>query len=268
MNNPLVSIIMGAYNAESTIRNAIESVLAQTYIYWEFIICDDCSTDKTLDILKEYQKKDNRIIVIQNETNKRLAASLNNCLSHAKGKYIARMDADDECLPTRLEEQVKFLESHPEIDLVGTNRIIFDDVGNKGIRVSIEKPTEHTLLKGSPFAHPTIMAKKSVYDALGGYTVSQRTMRAEDVDLWFRFYRAGYRGYNLQKVLYRYRESVDDLKKRSVKAGLETSKVYYHGYKLLEFPWYERVWAIKPIISALVPHRIMLKHFERGLKEI
>lgn len=265
---PLVSIIMGAYNAELTIKNAIDSVLTQTYINWEFIICDDCSTDNTLGILKKYHEKDPRIIVIRNETNKRLAASLNNCLSHAKGKYIARMDADDECLPTRFEEQVKFLETHSEIDLVGSNRIIFDDNGDKGVRGSIENPTERTFLKGSPFAHPTIMAKKSVYDALGGYTVSQRTMRAEDVDLWFRFYKAGYRGYNLQKVLYRYRESVDDLKKRSVKAGLETSKVYYHGYKLLEFPWYERVWAIKPIISALIPHGIMLKHFERELKEI
>ena len=79
---------LGVYNAENTIRSAIDSVINQTYKNWEFIICDDCSTDNTLGILKEYQEKEPRIIVIQNEVNKRLAASLNNCLSQAKGKYI------------------------------------------------------------------------------------------------------------------------------------------------------------------------------------
>lgn len=265
---PLVSIIMGVYNAENTIRRAIDSVLSQTYNNWELIICDDCSLDNTFDILNEYHEIDKRITVIKNETNKRLAASLNHCLEQASGKYIARMDSDDENLPTRLEEQVGFLESHPEIDLVGTNRIIFDDRGDKGVRKSIEKPTKRTLLKGSPFAHPTIMTKKTVYDTLGGYAVSKKTMRAEDIELWFRFYEHGYRGYNMQKALYRYRESLEDLKKRSVKAGIETSKVYYAGYKLLRFPVYERIWALKPIISSLVPHKMMMKYFERGLKEI
>ena len=102
MGQPLVSIIMGAYNCEATIEKCVESILQQTYKNWQFIICDDFSSDNTFDILKKYEDKDSRIIILHNECNKRLAASLNNCLKVAKGKYIARMDADDESLPQRL----------------------------------------------------------------------------------------------------------------------------------------------------------------------
>lgn len=266
MLEPLVSIIMGAYNAETTLENCINSILNQTYKNWEFIICNDCSLDQTKEIISDYTKKDNRIMAINSREHLLLAASLNKCLEHARGKYIARMDADDESLPERIEKQVKFLESHPEIDVVGCNRVIFDENGDRGIRKSIEYPTKDVLLKGSPFAHPTIMMKASVYKALGGYTVSQRTMRAEDIDLWIRFYNNNYVGYNLQEVLYRYRESVHDLKKRTLKAAIQTSRVYYYGYKILDIPWYKRGWRIKPIIAALIPNKLMEKYFNRKLE--
>lgn len=268
MGKSLVSIIMGAYNCEDVIDQCIDSIITQTYKNWEFIICDDCSTDNTLKILKKYEKKDSRIKILHNERNCRLAASLNICLSVAQGEFIARMDADDISLPERLEKQVDFLEKHPEIDLVGCNRIIFDANGNRGVRKSIEYPTKERLIKGSPFAHPTIVMKKSVYDALGGYTVSKQTMRAEDIDLWIRFYQNGYKGYNMQEVLYCYHESIDDLKKRSLKAAVETAKVYWNGYKVLRFPYYKRFWVVKPIISALIPNRVMKKYYDKNLMKI
>lgn len=161
MGQPLVSIIMGAYNCEATIDKCVESILQQTYKNWQFIICDDFSSDNTFDILKKYEGKDSRIIILHNECNKRLAASLNNCLKVAKGKYIARMDADDESLPQRLEHQIEFLETHPEYDVVGCNRIVFDNNGNRGIRKCEEFPVKELLIKDTPFAHPTIVMRKS-----------------------------------------------------------------------------------------------------------
>lgn len=258
---PLVSVIMGAYNCEKTLERAVNSIIEQTYNNWEFIICDDCSTDETLTILKKFEKRDARICVLHNAQNMRLAASLNRCLNIAQGKYIARMDADDESLPRRLETQIRFLEEHPEYDVVGCNRMIFDEKGDRGIRTSIEFPNQSILMKDTPFAHPTIVMKKSVYDALGGYTVSKATMRAEDLDLWFRFYEKGFKGYNLQQVLYRYREGVHDLEKRSLAAGIQTAKVFWNGYKRIQLPLYRRAWAVKSIIAAMIPNRVMMKYY-------
>ncbi len=255
MEKPLVSIVMGVYNEEKTIRLCLNSILNQTYTNWEFIICNDCSTDATLAILKEYHKRDSRFIIINNKQNLKLAASLNRCLKIAKGKYIARMDADDESLPDRLSKQVTFLEKHPRIDCVGCNRIIFDENGDIGIRKSVEYPNKKTILKDSPFAHPTILMKKTVYDLLGGYNPS--VVRAQDLELWFRFYEYGFSGYNMQEVLYRYHESEKDLKKRTIKTGIQASSILLRGYKRINVPIYQRIWAIKPIISVIVPDKLL-----------
>lgn len=263
IDRPLVSIIMGAYNCENTLSEAIESIFKQSYENWEFIICDDCSTDNTLKILKQYEEKDSRIIVLHNANNLRLAATLNKCLKEARGKYVARMDADDISLPERIEKQVLFMEKHYEVDCVGTNRIIFDKNGYRSIRVSDEYPTKDKLLLDTPFAHPTIMMKKSVYDTLGGYVVSKATIRAEDLDLWFRFYSKGFKGYNIQEELYLYREDIEDLKKRSLKAGIATAIVFFKGYKLVGIPLYKYIFALKPIISSLVPRGIMMRYLSR-----
>ena len=109
----LVSIIMGVYNDANLLSQAIDSLLAQTYAKWELIACDDCSTDNTSDILSEYAKNDPRIIVIRNEKNCGLAATLNHCLEYAQGEYIARMDCDDLSVETRLEKQVSYLQGPP-----------------------------------------------------------------------------------------------------------------------------------------------------------
>lgn len=267
MNNPLVSIIMGVFNEEKTLCRCIDSIINQTYENWEFIICNDCSSDNTLEILNKYAKNDNRIKILNNEKNLKLAASLNKCLAISKGIYIARMDADDESLPERLEKQVLYLETHPDIDCVGCNRIIFDENGDIGIRISVMYPTKNILKNNTPFAHPTVMMRKKVYDKLGGYTVRKDTMRAEDLDLWISFFAQDFKGYNIQNVLYRYRESLEDLNKRSLKAAIETSKVYIRGYKLLGFSTVTYLYALKPIISAMIPKPIMKFYLKMKLKQ-
>ena len=265
MDEPLVSIIMGVYNEEQTLERCLDSILNQTYTNWEFIICDDGSTDGTIGILEKYQDKDNRIKVLKNEENMRLAASLNRCLGEAQGKYIARMDADDISSPERLAKQVEYLDKHEDIDCVGCNMMVFDESGDKGVRNSIEKPSKDDLLTKTPFYHPTIMMRKTVYDNLKGYKVSKETMRAEDLNLWFRFYKENYKGYNIQEILYRYHESKADYNKRTIKAAVRTVNVYLDGYKLLGFSKTKYLYAFKPVISALLPNAIMEKYHSMKL---
>ena len=230
-----VSIIMGIYNCEDTLKEAVESIFCQTYDDWELIM--------------------------------RLAATLNRCLRYASGEYIARMDADDICLPERLQKQVNFLDNHLDYACVGCNLAVFDENGDYGIRLFPQETKASTLLKTTIFAHPTIMMRSSVYKKLGGYTVSDRTMRAEDLDLWFRFINAGYKGYNLQEILYRYRESKKDLKKRSLNAAIKTSKVFIYGYKLLGFSRLKYIYAFRPVIVAMIPKKLICLH-HKGTKLI
>ena len=109
IDNPLVSVVMPVYNAQKYLNKAIDSILAQTYKDFEFIIINDGSTDNSLQIIKKYQKKDKRIIV-KNKKNKGIVAALNDGIKLSRGKYLARMDADDISLPSRFEVQVNFME--------------------------------------------------------------------------------------------------------------------------------------------------------------
>lgn len=152
MRKPKVSIIMGVYNCQDTVEESIESILQQTYDNWEFIICDDASTDGTYEKVLSYTKRDpERIRLIRNEHNQRLAASLNRCLAEARGDLIARQDGDDISVPDRLEKQVHFLETHPEYDVVGTAMTVFDESGTKGVRALISAPDRKVLARGTPF---------------------------------------------------------------------------------------------------------------------
>lgn len=252
-----VSIIMGAYNTASTLPASIDSVINQTFKDWELIICDDCSMDNTYEVAKSYADKYDNIVVIRNEKNSRLAYSLNHCLKYAKGEYIARMDADDLCFADRLEKQVKFLDSNPQYEVVGGGVVLFNEKGNEKLLLNPEAPTVKDLIKTVPFFHPTIMMRKSAYDSIGGYTVSERTKRGQDYDMWFRFYRAGFRGYNLQEPVLKYHDDEQDYKKKSsLSVAIGLAKTRWYGYRLNKMPIYSYFYVLKPILSAIVPAKI------------
>ncbi|HGF1449278.1 TPA: glycosyltransferase family 2 protein [Streptococcus suis] len=260
MEKKLISIIMSVYNAEKTIATCIDSIIYQDYQNWEFIICDDCSTDSTYNILKEYQSKDTRIKVIRNEKNSKLAFSLNHCLRYCSGVYVARMDDDDISMPNRLSEQVEFLNNHPEYHLVGSCAYVDDGINENSIKNVKEVPRKMDLLRGSPFMHPTIMIRKSTMDELAGYTVAWRTQRGQDLDLWFRLYSKGFKGYNIQEPLLVYRRSLTDFKKISFKNNLMYFLTMLYGYRLLKVPFYKYFFTIKPLLSVIIPNRIKMKY--------
>jgi glycosyltransferase involved in cell wall biosynthesis len=182
---PLVSVVMPAYNSEKTIGRAIESILNQTYTNFEFIIVDDGSTDRTLEIIKCYAKRDKRIIVLNNEKNMKIVYSLNKGIEKARGEYIARMDSDDFSFPNRFEKQIKFLGKNPDVGVVGSNILL-----SKNGKIFVERkysPKDAVLRKKiffqSPFAHPSTMILKS---ALENYKYNERWIYIEDQDLWFK----------------------------------------------------------------------------------
>ena len=260
---------MGIYNCAQFLPKAIESVLAQTYNDWELIMCNDGSNDNTYEVAKSYAEKyPHKIVLLNNPVNMKLAATLNNCLAVARGKYIARIDADDRCMPERLEKEVAYLESHSDIDCVGSGMVIFDEKGEKGVRLNVEYPDKNFLVHTTPFAHPTILMRKSVYDALGGYTVSSEIVRGEDTDLWFRFYANGYKGYNIQEPLYYYHESLSDFKKVSFKTSYETFIISLRGYRLLKYPLWKYIYAFKPFVVMLIPNWLMYKYHQLRDKSV
>ena len=157
---PKVTVLMPVYNGEKYLEEAIDSVLAQTLPDFEFLIIDDGSTDKTPQILKSYT--DTRLRLFH-QNNRGLTRSLNKGIQFSGGEYVARMDADDIALPERLEKQVKFLDEHPEIGVVGS----FHCEVSASLQKSIVKkfPTEDsairkTLIKENPFSHPTVIMRK------------------------------------------------------------------------------------------------------------
>lgn len=267
MDKPLVSVIMGIYNTADSLPMSIQSILDQTYTNWELIMCDDCSTDNTYEVALEYAKKYDNIKVVRNKENKRLAYSLNHCLKYAQGEYVARMDADDICLPERFEKQVMFLNNNPEYMVVGSTIIPYDEEGDREPRMIKEYPVARDMKRGVTFFHPTIMMRKEGYDALEGYYVSHRTRKGQDLDMWFRFYAKGFKGYNIQEPLLKYHESLDDYKKkRNLSYSWGMTKTALHGFKLNHFPFYLYPWAFKDTVSALLPRWLRFKRHKKAKK--
>ncbi|WHZ28794.1 MAG: hypothetical protein OJF51_003592 [Nitrospira sp.] len=176
---PLVTVAMSAYNASGTIGLALRSILSQTYQNWELIVVDDGSTDRTAENVSCIQ--DSRVRFIQEPSgNRGLAARLNQCVRLARGRYIARMDADDVAYPQRLERQVQFLEEHRDIDLLGTGAVIFKGEGE--VIGCYPTASSHEAICrrpwwGFPLAHPTWMGKRTWFLS---HPYSDEDTRCED----------------------------------------------------------------------------------------
>jgi glycosyltransferase involved in cell wall biosynthesis len=200
---------MSAYNAERHLREAMDSVLAQTFRDFEFLIFDDCSTDTSLEILRSY--RDPRLVLIPNEQNQGLTKNLIRAVELARGEYIARMDADDVCLPHRLQTQVDFLDSDRAVSVVGSSVIFFDGAGYEFVAY---QPTGHEeikceLLYGFTMLHPSVMFRKADFHC-HGLNYDPRFECSQDHDLWVRAIRQ-LRFANLQEPLLRMREHANKI---------------------------------------------------------
>jgi glycosyltransferase EpsE len=260
-----ISVIMGIHNCAFTLPEALDSLLAQTYQEFKVILCDDGSTDNTYEVALKYAGQYENFILLRNEENKGLNFTLNKCLQYADTAFVARMDGDDISLPTRFEEEIAVLDEHPEISIVSTAMIHFDEQGEFRTSKLTEYPQTKDFVKGTPFCHATCLVRKESYDAVNGYTVEDSLLRVEDYHLWYKMYRKGYRGYNITKPLYRMRDDRAAISRRKFRYRINEARVMYNAVVGFQLPLLYRIYAIRPILIGLLP--ICLYRFLRSFKK-
>lgn len=209
---PTVSVILSAYNAEKYLAEAVESVLNQTFRDFELILIDDGSKDSTPQLVKQFAERDPRVIGIS-RANKGLTPTLNEGIARATAPLLARLDADDRCLPERFEKQVAFLEAHPEVVCVGSRVRLIDPLGSP-IKVT-DHPLDHDsidagLMKGIGWSivHPAAMMRAEAVRKVGGYREQFKT--SQDLDLWLRLAEIG-RLANIAEPLTEYRQHFESV---------------------------------------------------------
>jgi GT2 family glycosyltransferase len=216
-----LSVIMPAYNCRRFVREAVNSILAQTFTHFEFIIIDDGSTDGTTAELKSLAASDARIRLIS-RPNTGYTKALIEAMSLATAPLIARMDADDVSMPERFALQVAQFDAAPDLVLLGGSFLFIDDVGRR-IK-QFNPPADHKSLDqlaftgGNPFCHPLVMFRRDAYDRVGGYDPSYEP--SEDIDLWLKMAEAG-RISCLPDLLLLYRQHAGSVSEQRQKKQIE-----------------------------------------------
>jgi glycosyltransferase involved in cell wall biosynthesis len=220
MSFPLVTVLMPVYNGEIYLREAIDSILTQTYKDFEFLIINDGSTDNSENIIASYN--DSRIRYVKNECNLKLITTLNKGIELAKGKYIVRMDADDISAPTRIEKQVIFMEKNPEIGLCGSWFTSFGEVAESICKY--KEQHDEILFKmfyQCHFCHPSLIIRKKVFEDLE-IPFDKKFIHAEDYELYFRL-ATKWKFHNLQESLVKYRIHNSSVSRQNQMIQLEHS---------------------------------------------
>ena len=255
MDNVQISILMSVYNpVEAELTAAIRSICAQSFTDWELLLYNDGSDGKYDPCFAHVTSIDPRIRYIDGKQNHGLWYGLNRCIEYANGRYLARMDGDDEALPERLEEQFLFLETHQAYSWVGSNILLFADDQVWGERDYPTQPKADDYLEFLPYAHPTVMFRREAFDNHGKY---RNCMRSEDYELFMRLQAYGMQGYNIQKPLLKYREDPNGERKRTFKEYIEESRVRRDGFRKLNISGAKAApYIIKPLVSGLLPEQL------------
>lgn len=257
---PTVSVVMSVYNGEKFLQKAIDSILTQTYRDFEFIIIDDCSLDKSIEIINSYN--DTRIRLIRNEQNMRLPASLNKGIRLATGKYIARMDADDISVSNRLAKQVEYMDSHPDVAVVGGSFQAIDEDGNDLYvhhAMMGEKLSKYCLMP-SPLAHPTVMMRRDVI-VDNNLFYDEQYSSAQDYDLWQRINKK-FRMDNLRDILLMYRIQGNSISVAKRQQQQDNTYKIFSQYSPVKVSYDEvmailhRSYVLKPWQQALIMYKV------------
>lgn len=200
MNIPKISVVLAVYNGQRYIKPSIETILSQAFKDFEFIIVNDASTDSTLNIITSYN--DPRIIIHNNNENMGQTASLNAGLRIACGKYIARTDAGDISMPDRFLKQIRFLDEHPDVDILGTAAFQYNMAGKFCGNVFMPNRPSTILQRiffACPVIHISVMMRRERILQLGGYNESYRILA--DYGLWAKALQNGFKFWNLDEIL-------------------------------------------------------------------
>lgn len=235
MDNSLVSVIMPVYNAEKYIEEAIDSILKQSYPFWELIIVDDCGTDHSMNIVS--QLKDQRIRILHNDANRGIAFSRNRAIEESKGKYIAIMDDDDVSSLQRFEKQVDFLEKHPEIDVLGGAVEAIDAAGKviRGASETLNNPfyIKVNFLFHCIFHNSEMMFRKKLLDN-NHIRYCENCYGMEDFRFWIECSKVG-KMTNLPDIILRHRYHEETETTRVKREEYDERKKYYGELQKLSF---------------------------------
>lgn len=254
-----ISVIMGVYNCpkKEMLKRAVLSVLNQTYSDFEFLICDDGSTNNTFKWLEEFSKLDSRIKLIKSEKNCGLAVALNKCLEKATGKFIARQDVDDYSMENRFKIQLDYLENHKNISFVGSDCFLYDKNGLFGERSMPSYPSKKDFLFNSPFIHGTTMFRREVFDNNEGYRLIGMCNKYEDYEFFMRLYSKDLMGANINQLLYTF-YSEERKNKVPFKMRIDEFFVRKKGFKGMQLPLKERMlYSLKPLFLLLIPNKFL-----------
>lgn len=240
MKNNLVSIITPSYNSEKFISQTIESVLAQTYQDWEMLIVDDCSSDNSKKIIKEYTKKDNRIKLLQLEKNSGPAIARNKGIKEAKGRYIAFLDSDDLWLPQKLEKQIKFLYEN-SLPLTYSAYITIDEQGNElYLRKAKKHILWHDMLKSNHIGNLT-----GIYDSTVLGKEYLEDMGHEDYTLWLKLIKKVGHTKGIEEPLAKYRILSSSISANKLKAMQWQWNIYRRFLNMsIIYSFYNIFWYI------------------------
>lgn len=256
-NYATINIIMGIYNCEDTLEEAVNCIVAQTFKDWILIMCDDGSTDGTLKIAEHLENLyPEKILLIKNSKNKGLNYTLNRCLKYTNCKYIARMDGDDRCDPERFQLEIETLEKEPDISIVSTDMAYFDENGTRGRISHPEYPQRIDFVGGSPFCHAPCLVRKEAFDSVGGYSESKYLLRVEDYHLWLKMYLHGFKGKNIHRVLYEMRDDRKAYNRRKFKFRINEAYVKMLVVKEFKLSPIYYLCVLRPIIVGLLPKTI------------
>lgn len=251
---PKISVLMGIYNCAETLPDAIESIVEQTYSDWELILCDDGSVDNTYEVAENYKALyPDKLVLLKNDRNIGLNATLNRCLSAAKGSYIARMDGDDKCDANRFAAEVEVLKTEKEIAIVSTDMSFFDETGVWGRISHPEYPTYKDFIAGSPFCHAPCMVRREAYEAVRGYSESKWLLRVEDYHLWVKMYAVGFRGKNINSALYQMRDDRNAYARRKFRYRINEAYVKLIAIRTFKLPLFSYIFVLRPILVGLMP---------------
>lgn len=262
---PLITVGIPVYNAADVISHAIRSVLDQTFCDFELIIIDDGSTDDTWKVIKEFD--DARIITIRGDKNIGISGRLNEQIALARGKFFARMDADDIMMKERLQQQVDFLTTHPDVDLVGSSAIVMDEryqlLGIRGRKNMTEKSISYSRTKG--FMHPTVLGKTEWFRK---NRYNENYCGYEDYELWNRTSKYSV-FYNLNIPLLFYQDHTHYELGKTIRNKVKGFSVYGHvivsGNNSIEAV-YQLIRNILAIPIIIFTHFIHLDRFLIGLR--
>jgi glycosyltransferase involved in cell wall biosynthesis len=258
---------MTVYNSEKYLAEAIESILAQTYTDFNFLIIDDASTDRSPQIVAEFALRDPRIQYEILPQNRGIGLNRSALLQRSTGEYIAIMDSDDISMPERLALQITYLDEHRECAVVGGSNLIINEIGETlGERKYSARATKQSILCKSPVSQPSVLFRRMEILDVGGYSASKNL--AEDYDLWLRVFANGYEISNLSQVILKYRITELQSKSKKIRETLRETllcqrKAYAeYGYTL---NWYSALYHIALCILYLLPGRYILWLFKKTI---